>query len=98
MPISSPALRLWPPNIARHSKATRATIGLSADNGMLSLVIGDNGRGFDIGAARSSRQRGVGNLHARAEAVGGKLDLNSEEGAGTRVTVDIPITEGTHDG
>ena len=85
-------------NIARHSKATRATIGLSADNGMLSLVIGDNGRGFDIGAARSSRQRGVGNLHARAEAVGGKLDLTSEEGAGTRVTVDIPITEGTHDG
>jgi signal transduction histidine kinase len=85
-------------NIARHSKATRATIDLSSSDGMLALVIGDNGRGFDVGAARSSHQRGLGNLRARAEAVGGKLELTSGEGAGTRVTADIPITEGTHDG
>ncbi|MEO8626008.1 MAG: ATP-binding protein, partial [Candidatus Limnocylindrales bacterium] len=79
-------------NIARHSNATRATINLFAADGALTLVIGDNGRGFDIDAARSSRQRGLGNLRARAEAVGGTLNLVSEEGAGTQVTADIPIT------
>jgi signal transduction histidine kinase len=79
-------------NIARHSTATRATIELTAHDGTLELVIGDNGRGFDIEAARSSRQRGLANLRARAEAVGGKLTVTSESGAGTRVVAEIPIT------
>ena len=79
-------------NIARHSTATRATIELAAGDGTLMLVIGDNGRGFDIDAERSSRQRGLNNLRARAEAVGGRLTLTSEPGAGTRVAAEIPIT------
>jgi signal transduction histidine kinase len=77
-------------NIARHSTATRATIELAAVDGTLTLIIGDNGRGFDIDAARSSRQRGLNNLRARAEAVGGRLILTSEPGAGTRVAAEIP--------
>lgn len=84
-------------NIARHSNATRARIDLSAADGALRLVIGDNGHGFDVDAARSSRQRGLGNLRARAEAVGGKLSLTSEEGAGTQVTADIPISASPDD-
>jgi signal transduction histidine kinase len=80
-------------NIARHSTATRATIELFATDGALRLVIGDNGRGFDVDAARSPRQRGLGNLRARAEAVGGRLALTSEEGAGTRVTAEIPVSD-----
>ncbi len=79
-------------NIARHSTATRATIELAARDGTLMLVIGDNGRGFDVDGARSPRQRGLANLRARAEAVGGELNLTSEAGAGTRVVAEIPIT------
>jgi signal transduction histidine kinase len=79
-------------NIARHSTATRATIELAAADGALTLIIGDNGRGFDVDGARSSRQRGLANLRARAEAAGGRLILTSEPGAGTRVTAEIPIT------
>jgi len=79
-------------NIARHSTATRATIELAATDSTLMLVIGDNGRGFDVNAARSSRQRGLNNLRARAEAVGGRLILTSEPGAGTRVAAEIPNT------
>lgn len=79
-------------NIARHSNATRAMIELSTADDALRLVIGDNGQGFDVDAARSPRQRGLGNLRARAEAVGGRLDLTSEEGAGTQVTAKLPIT------
>jgi signal transduction histidine kinase len=87
-------------NIARHSNATRATIELgpadpAADT--LALVVGDNGRGFDIDAARSPRQRGLGNLRARAEQVGGRLILTSEEGAGTRVRAELPISRGNHE-
>lgn len=81
-------------NIARHSNATRAAIELFANDGTATLIVGDNGRGFDVDAARSSRQRGLGNLRARAEQVGGKLILTSEEGTGTRVTAELPISRG----
>jgi signal transduction histidine kinase len=81
-------------NIARHSNATRAAMELIANDGTVTLIVGDNGRGFDVEAARSSRQRGLGNLRARAEQVGGKLILASEEGTGTRVTAELPISRG----
>jgi signal transduction histidine kinase len=87
-------------NIARHSNATRASIELGpADpaGDTLALVVGDNGGGFDIDAARSSRQRGLSNLRARAEQVGGRLILNSEEGAGTRVRAELPISRGSQE-
>jgi signal transduction histidine kinase len=78
-------------NIARHSGATRSSLDLTERDGAMRLVIGDNGRGFDVGEARSSRQRGLTNLHSRAEAVGGTLNLNSEPGAGTRLELTIPL-------
>lgn len=78
-------------NIARHSNATRAVIELFANDGTATLIVGDNGRGFDVDAARNSRQRGLGNLRARAEQVGGRLILTSEEGTGTRVTAELPL-------
>jgi signal transduction histidine kinase len=81
-------------NIARHSNATRAAIQLYASDGTATLIVGDNGRGFDAEAARSSRQRGLGNLRARAEQVGGRFILTSEEGSGTRVTAELPLNRG----
>jgi signal transduction histidine kinase len=79
-------------NIARHSGATRASVELTVDDARMGLVIGDNGRGFDVAAARSSRQRGLTNLHSRAEAIGGTLNLKSEPGAGTRLEVTVPVS------
>jgi len=81
-------------NIARHSNATRAAIELIVNDGTATLIVGDNGRGFDIDAARSSSQRGLSNLRARAEQVGGRLILASEAGTGTRVTAELPISQG----
>jgi signal transduction histidine kinase len=80
-------------NIAKHSNATRASIELSARRDLMTLTVVDNGRGFDIGAERSARQHGLANLRARAEAVGGTLELTSAQGAGTRIVATIPITE-----
>ena len=78
-------------NIARHSGATRASLDLTARNDAIRLVIGDNGQGFDVSQARSSRQRGLGNLRSRSEAIGGELNLTSEPGAGTRLEVIVPL-------
>jgi len=77
-------------NIARHSAATRASLEVTTRDDTLRLVIGDNGRGFDVSQPRSTRQHGLTNLKARAEAAGGSLTLTSEAGAGTRLEVEIP--------
>lgn len=78
-------------NISRHSGATRASMALTAPDGQMRLMIGDNGRGFDTAEERSPRQRGLANLHSRAEAVGGTLNVDSEPGAGTRVELTVPL-------
>jgi signal transduction histidine kinase len=78
-------------NIAKHSKASRAWVDLHEQDGDLRLTIRDNGQGFDPLEPRSSRQHGVANLHARAEALGGSLAITCDPGEGTRVVADIPM-------
>lgn len=77
-------------NIARHSGATRASLELKHVDDMLSLIIGDNGRGFDVEAVRSGHHRGLANLRSRAESMGGSLIVHSEPTAGTRLEVRLP--------
>jgi signal transduction histidine kinase len=77
-------------NIARHSAASRATLELLSEHGTLSLVIGDNGRGFDPLRPPAGGQ-GLGNLQSRVEALGGTLLVRSEPGAGTRLEARMPV-------
>jgi len=78
-------------NIARHSRATRASVALGGADGIVRLSIADNGEGFDVNKPRNASQRGLANLRSRAKAVGGQLSLNSELGVGTRLIAEIPV-------
>lgn len=78
-------------NMARHSQATRASLVLDEDDGVVRLTIGDNGAGFDPGQPRSSAQHGLANLRSRAEAAGGTLAVSSELGVGTRLVAEFPV-------
>jgi signal transduction histidine kinase len=79
-------------NIARHSGATRASLELGAADGTLRLIIGDNGRGFEVDEGRSREMHGLANLRARAESLGGTLVVQSEPSVGTRLEARIPST------
>ncbi len=81
-------------NVARHSKATRAAIELSTPGEELSLVISDNGRGFRVDAFRGPGHQGLVNMRARAAGMGGRLDIESEPGGGTRIIVTVPRLDG----
>ena len=81
-------------NIARHSGATRASLELTARDGTMRLVIGDNGRGFETTQPRTTRRHGLTNLHSRAVAVNGTMTLTSEPGAGTRLELIVPLDGG----
>ncbi len=79
-------------NVRKHARASRATVHLSPADGMVELVIEDNGQGFD--PARLAREGwprfGLQTMRERAEAIGGVFTVESTPGAGTRVTVVIP--------
>jgi signal transduction histidine kinase len=81
-------------NVARHSGASRAVLALTVNGGTLSLLIGDNGKGFDPAEPRREGHHGLENLQSRADALGGSLQVNSKPGAGTEIKAQIPLASG----
>jgi signal transduction histidine kinase len=80
-------------NVEKHAEATSASVRLSFDDGTVRLVVADDGRGWSVPSNVSTLARagklGVLGMRERAELVGGRLELASVQGAGSRVTVTI---------
>jgi signal transduction histidine kinase len=77
-------------NVAKHARATRATIRLQRLAQSVVCVIRDNGRGFDVSAKRPPGLGFLG-MRERAEALGGYVAIDSHPGAGTELTIRIPV-------
>ncbi len=78
-------------NIARHAKASRASIAVALEGEKLRLVVADNGRGFDLSVPRDAGHQGLRNMADRATELGGELAIDSTPGAGTRIIVTLPL-------
>jgi signal transduction histidine kinase len=74
-------------NIARHSRATHASVVVSVRDGRLRLVVEDDGVGFDPEAP--TRRLGLAGIRERVEMLGGDLRIESSPGNGTAVVVDL---------
>ena len=83
-------------NVARHSRASRASLELSTPEGgaTMQLVIEDNGVGFDPASVVKLGHQGLANTRARVAEIGGTLAIESGAGSGTRVVVRIPNSGG----
>ena len=75
-------------NIAKHGRASRAAIGVSAEKGWVTVEVTDDG----IGGADLGRGSGLRGLADRVEALGGRLRVESAAARGTRVLAEIPLT------
>jgi NarL family two-component system sensor histidine kinase LiaS len=80
-------------NVSRHSQAKSVNIQLLRENSEILLSIRDNGIGFEVIQA-SDKGMGLPNMHERMLSVGGKLDIKSEPGKGTRILASYPLLEG----
>ena len=85
-------------NARKHAQATHIWVRLKpSERGLALLEIRDDGIGFDMDKMKSSYENrgslGMINLKERAELLNGVLQLQSKPGAGTRVSVHIPLTE-----
>lgn len=81
-------------NAARHSRAEKVTVRVERRDGHIVLTVADDGVGADREAvARAPKEGHIGlaSLAQRAEAVGGGMEIDSAAGAGTTVTVTLPV-------
>jgi signal transduction histidine kinase/ligand-binding sensor domain-containing protein len=76
-------------NVARHSHCTRVEIDLSLDGPHLTLVVTDNGSGFDLKAEHQGQ--GLRSLARRAAILKASLSIASEPGHGTTISLNVPL-------
>jgi signal transduction histidine kinase len=80
-------------NVAQHSGATACTVTLNAGDGLLRLVIEDNGQGVGSAVSRVTAGRGLGfiGMRERAQSLGGSFMVNDRAGGGATVVVRLPL-------
>jgi signal transduction histidine kinase len=76
-------------NASRHAEATAVSVRVSLDEAAASLVVADDGRGFQ----RAEPGFGLRGMDERLALVGGSLEVSSSPGSGTRLLVTIPRSE-----
>src|SRR5258706_1855251 len=76
-------------NIVRHANATEVYVDLHEDAAHLTLVISDNGQGFDT--AQVSEGNGPHNMQQRVALLEGSVEIISQQGRGTTITMTLPL-------
>ena len=83
---------LW--NIVKHAQANQALVSYKIEHGELTIEVADDGRGFDVESLRANgngvEKFGLFSIRERLELSGGKLEVTSQPGRGTRVRFTLP--------
>lgn len=86
-------------NTLRHAGATQVRIELKAEEDMFCLDVSDDGRGFDVAAARGRALQGASlglvGMEERIALAGGEMDIVSHAGRGTCLSVRLPLVVAT---
>jgi PAS domain S-box-containing protein len=84
-------------NVARHARARQVRVRLSEDANQVSLLVEDDGQGFDMEAVKPAIKHSLGigllGMQERLELLGGWLEITSRPGQGTRLVARIPRRE-----
>jgi signal transduction histidine kinase len=82
-------------NVRKHAGATRVAVAVEFTDGAVRLTLQDNGKGFSppalTGDLAAAGKLGLVGMYERARLLGGTLQVHSEAGLGTRITVSVPI-------
>ncbi|HEX5283231.1 MAG TPA: CheR family methyltransferase [Bryocella sp.] len=85
--ITQEALR----NVAKHAGRTHVKVALDSMDHTLELKVKDFGVGFDADAKEGFQGLGLISMEERARIAGGSLSVDSDLGAGTTITVRLPL-------
>jgi signal transduction histidine kinase len=79
-------------NVVRHARASSLTVSIAVEDGHLAITVQDDGVGFDpTERAVRSRRLGLTSMFERAQALGGRLTIDSSPGGGTTVRAEVPL-------
>ncbi len=77
-------------NARRHSGATRVRVRVRSTLRYISVVVSDDGCGFDVAAAKRSGRLGLTGVIERVRLLGGDIEIQSSPDRGTRVRATLP--------
>jgi signal transduction histidine kinase len=84
-------------NVAKHAHANHVWVALRCNADTLSLSVEDDGQGFDVqtavAGARQTQSIGLLGMRERLELLGGRLEIKSQPGQGTRLVAYAPREE-----
>jgi PAS domain S-box-containing protein len=72
-------------NVARHANASRVDVTLANGKAGIELIVSDNGRGFDMAAARAGYSYGLQGMAERARLIDAELHIESDPDSGSVV-------------
>ncbi len=81
-------------NVRKHAATNSAWVSFTCrDHGVLVMVVGDYGQGFDLGEMMGpqGKRYGLATMRERTATAGGTFRVESRLGAGTRVTVELSV-------
>lgn len=76
-------------NVYRHSDATRVEVTTRLDDTGFALMIEDNGVGFKLNDTNTFTSYGLLNMKERARELGGWLEIVTQPGSGTSITLEV---------
>ncbi|GET44962.1 tetratricopeptide repeat-containing sensor histidine kinase [Capnocytophaga felis] len=76
-------------NAVKHAQASEIQLQVTFKDRLLLIEVEDNGKGFDPKSV--SRNMGLNNIETRVSYLGGKMEIYSEEGAGTTINIECKI-------
>jgi len=84
-------------NVAKHSAASEVFLRIYRHNHQLTVVVEDNGKGFDPAQTDAARN-GMTNMVQRMDEIGGLCGLVSQPGSGCRVEFTVPMNHSSYPG
>ena len=78
-------------NAIKHAQATEITVSLTQDEDSINIIIEDNGKGFNPKSITKKEGMGLNNITKKVEQLNGTFNIDSFEGKGTTILIDIPL-------
>ena len=75
----------------KHAAATEVFVQLIREGARLSIVVEDNGKGFDPLLAENNKGAGLTNIRSRVDYLKGQLDIHAEPGKGTLINIEFNV-------